>query len=113
MKGLKNYKGDRDISNNKFHIVEDSKLLVQQLQNFLNLDEGSCTWDIRHGLSRRILFSRNESAIKSEIRNKILEYYGDRVINVTDMNVYYNNNEIKFTAKITTIYGEYEIGGVR
>ncbi len=113
MKGIKNYKGDRDLSENKMHLVEDSQLLVQQLQNFLNLDEGSCAWDIRHGLSRRILFSHNESAIKSEIRNKILEYYGDRVDDVFDMTVTYEGSKIIFTGKITTIYGNYTIGGVR
>lgn len=113
MKGLKNYKGDRDISDNDYHSVEDSELLVQELQNFINLDEGSCAWDIRHGLSHQILFSHNESAIKSEIRNKILEYYGDRVLDVFDMIVNYEGSKITFTGKITTIYGDYEIGGVR
>lgn len=113
MRGIKNYKGDRIITDNNYQSVEDSQLLVQELQNFLNLDEGSCVWDIRHGLSREILYSHNVDAIKSEIRNKILEYYGDRVIEVFDMNVAYENKKIIFTGKINTIYGEYDIGGVR
>ena len=113
MKGLKNYKGERDLSDNKMHLVEDSELLIQQLQNFLHINEGDCPWDIRHGLSRRILYSTNDDAIKSEIRNKVIEYYGDRVLNVTDMTVNYEDKKIIFTGKISTIYGEYEIGGAR
>lgn len=113
MKGLKNYKGERDLSDNKMHLVEDSELLIQQLKNFLHINEGDCPWDIRHGLSRKILYSTNDDAIKSEIRNKIIEYYGDRVLNVTDMVVNYEDKKIIFTGKISTIYGEYEIGGAR
>lgn len=114
MKGIKNYKGDRNIYNQDYHIVEDNKLLLQELQNFINISAGDCAWDIRHGLSRDILLSKNESAIKSEISNKILEYYGDRVLNIYDMKVNFNGTKTEFTAKIKTIYGqEFELGGVR
>lgn len=114
MKGIKNYKGDRNIDNQDYHIVEDNKLLLQELQNFVNISAGDCAWDIRHGLDRNILLSRNESAIKSEINNKIIEYYGDRVLDVYDMVVTFENTKTIFSCKIKTIYGqEYEIGGAR
>lgn len=114
MKGLKNYKGDRNIDNQDYHIVEDGDLLIQELQNFINISAGDCAWDIRHGLSRDILLSKNESAIKSEINNKIIEFYGDRVLEVYDMVVIFDQTQTKFTAKIKTIYGqEFQIGGVR
>lgn len=113
MFGLKNYKGDRDITNNDYHRSEDSALLKQELENFLNLNEGDCKWDIRHGLSRSILFTRNSDAIKSEISNKIIEFYGDRVTKVHSMYMYYEGNKITFTGKIDTIYGTFEVGGAR
>lgn len=113
MKGLENYKGERNLENNEMHLVEDSALLIQELQNFIHLNEGDCPWDLRHGLSRAILFSYNDEAIKTEIRNKILEFYGDRVNDVFDMNIYRENSGIKFTGKISTIYGNLEIGGGR
>lgn len=114
MKAIKNYKGDRDISGQDYHIVEDNKTLLQELQNFVNISSGDCAWDIRHGLDRNILLSRNESAIKSEINNKIIEYYGDRVLDVYDMVVTFENTKTIFNCKIKTVYGqEYEIGGAR
>lgn len=114
MKAIKNYKGDRDISGQDYHIVEDNKTLLQELQNFVNISAGDCVWDVRHGLDRNILLSRNEKAIKSEINNKIIEYYGDRVLEVYDMVVTFENTKTTFGCKIKTIYGqEYEIGGAR
>lgn len=114
MKAIKNYKGDRDISEQDYHIIKDSDVLLQELQNFINISEGDCIWDIRHGLNRGILLSKNVSAIKSEISNKILEYYGDRVLGVYDMTVQFENTKTIFNCKIKTIYGqEYEIGGAR
>lgn len=114
MKAIKNYKGDRDISGQDYHIVEDNKTLLQELQNFVNILAGDCVWDVRHGLDRNILLSRNEKAIKSEINNKIIEYYGDRVLEVYDMVVTFENTKTTFSCKIKTIYGqEYEIGGAR
>lgn len=114
MKAIKNYKGDRDISGQDYRIVEDNKTLLQELQNFVNISAGDCVWDVRHGLDRNILLSRNEKAIKSEINNKIIEYYGDRVLEVYDMVVTFENTKTIFGCKIKTIYGqEYEIGGAR
>lgn len=114
MKGIKNYKGDRDITDKKYHIVIENDLLLQELQNFVNISEGDCAWDIRHGLSRKILLSRNEKAIKSEIYNKIIEFYGDRVLDVYDMVVTFENTKTIFECKIKTIYGQdLSIGGAR
>lgn len=114
MKAIKNYKGDRDITGQDYRIVEDNKTLLQELQNFVNISTGDCVWDVRHGLDRNILLSRNEKAIKSEINNKIIEYYGDRVLEVYDMVVTFENTKTTFSCKIKTIYGqEYEIGGAR
>lgn len=114
MRGLKNYKGDRDITDNTYHTVIELDLLLQELQNFVNISEGDCAWDIRHGLSRRILLSKNIPAIKSEIYNKIIEYYGDRVLSVYDMKINFEGTKTIFNCKINTIYGQdIEIGGVR
>lgn len=121
MKGIKNYKGSNVIAEIKltrsndirkdYEIVEDLKLLIQELTNFYHIYSGECFWDIEHGLNKRIIFSRNKSAIKSEIRNKTLKYYGDRVKNMYEMNVEIEDSNTLFTAKISTIYGEVEIGG--
>lgn len=114
MKGLKNYKGNREIINNDFSQVKDSNLLVQELQNFLNIDEGDCIWDLRHGLSRKVLLSHNDEAIKSEIINKIFEFYGDRVLEIKNVKIIRENEDISFKAEIITIYGiNYEVGGKR
>lgn len=114
MRGIKNYKGDRNIDNQKYHTLKDKELLLQQVQNFINISAGDCVWDIRHGLDREILLSHNVDAIKSEIYNKILEYYGDRITDVFNMRVKFEESKTIFNAKIKTIYGEdLEIGGVR
>ena len=114
MFGLKNTKGVRDTSDKKYHRVYDSELLCQELENFCHLDEGMCFWNKRHGLSRRILFSRNREAIKSEIRNKILEFYSERVTDVTNIVVIIEGNKTSFSAEIDTIYGTtLEMGGER
>lgn len=121
MKGIKNYKGNNVIAEIKltrsndirkdYEIVEDLKLLIQELTNFYHIYSEECFWDIEHGLNKRIIFSRNKSAIKSEIRNKTLKYYGDRVKNIYEMNVEIEGSNTLFTAKISTVYGEVEIGG--
>lgn len=114
MFGLKNIKGERSIEDGAFARVSDSDLLCQELENFCHLDEGMCFWDRRHGLSRRILFSRNSDAIKSEIRNKILEYYSERVTDVVNITVDISGYSTSFSGEIETIYGvTLEVGGER
>jgi len=114
MFGLKNTKGERYIEDENFERVSDSELLRQELENFCHLDEGMCFWDRRHGLSRRILFSRNISAIKSEIRNKILEYYSERVTDVINISVTIDGYKTSFSGEIETIYRTIlEVGGER
>lgn len=121
MKGIKNYKGNNVIAEIKltrsndirkdYEIVEDLKLLIQELTNFYHIYSGECFWDIDHGLSKKIIFSRNKNAIKSEVKNKTLKYYGDRVKDMYDINVEIEEFNTIFTAKISTIYGEIEVGG--
>lgn len=114
MFGLKNEKGERATENGAFVRRSDSKLLCQELENFCHLDEGMCFWDRRHGLSRRILFSRNKEAIKSEVRNKILEYYGDRITDVVNISVIVAKKRTSFSGEIKTIYGTtLAVGGER
>lgn len=121
MKGLANYKGNDEIieetsitknySTKKLKIVSDLELLIQELQNFYHIFSGECFWDIEHGLSKEVLFSKNKEAISSEIRNKTLKYYSDRVIEVYDIKVNIDNNLTSFSAKLKTIYGDTAIGG--
>ena len=121
MIGIKNYKGSNVIVEIKltrsndirkdYERAEDLELLIQELTNFYHIYSGECFWDIDHGLSKKIIFSRNKNAIKSEVKNKTLKYYGDRVKDMYDINVEIEELNTIFTAKISTIYGEIEVGG--
>lgn len=111
MFGRENYKGKDVIENGDFKRVDDKKLLLQELQNFYHIFTGECFWDKNHGLDRSILFSRNKSAIQSEIINKTLKYYGDRVLSFENVNITIEDNKTTFIADINTTFGKITIGG--
>lgn len=111
MFGRRNYKGEDIISNKNFERVEDKELLLQELQNFYHIFAGECFWDKNHGLDKKILFSQNKSAIQSEIVNKTLKYYGERILNFNNIKITIEENKTTFKAEINTIFGKILVGG--
>ena len=112
MFGRKNYKGEDIISGKDFERVEEKELLLQELQNFYHIFIGECFWDKNHGLDKNILFSQNKSAIQSEIINKTLKYYGDRVLSFENINIIIiEDKKTTFTADINTTFGKITVGG--
>lgn len=105
MKGFMFYKGDISIEDGELVMVEDSELLKYELENFILCDPLTCQWDINRGLDRKIIFSSNESSIKSEIRTKILKYFSDRVSDVYDIDVTIESGSISVEGTMETIYG--------
>lgn len=85
--------------------VSDLELLAQEIENFVYCDPASCEWDTNAGLDRKIIFSNNEGAIKSEVYNKIMKYFSDRVNDVYDIEVS-AKEKVTVKATMSTIYGE-------
>ncbi len=111
MFGRENYKGKDIIENGDFKRVEGKELLLQELQNFYHIFAGECFWDKNHGLDKKVIFSQNKSAIQSEIVNKTLKYYKDRVLSFENIKVEIENNKTIFTANINTVFGKITVGG--
>lgn len=111
MFGRENFKGEDIIVDGKLQRVEEKDLLLQELQNFYHIFAGECFWDKNHGLDKTILFSQNKTAIQSEIINKTLKYYGDRVLNFQNVNITIEDKKTTFIAEINTIFGKITVGG--
>ena len=88
--------------------ISDLELLAQEIENFVLCDPLSCEWDINAGLDRKIIFSNNESAIKSEVYNKIMRYFSERVSDVYNIEAT-AKEKVTVKATIDTIYGKFSL----
>jgi len=108
MKGLKMFKGNLFVENNDFIKLENAELLAQEIENLIYSDPKSCFWDTDRGLDRKIIFGQIKSQIESEVRNKILKYFKDRVLEVINIKIETGKKTL-VTGEISTVYGKINI----
>lgn len=110
MQCLKMVKGDLLIKDNDFSLINDADKLAQEIENLLYSDTRSIFWNNKRGLDRSIIFYGTVQQIKSEVENKILQFFKSEVLSVLNIEIK-KQEKIKVTARISTIYKEILISG--
>lgn len=122
MKGLSVLNGNVEIENKELKLVSDSELLIQELRTFLNIrcahivdnkiiDNGECFWDQGFGIDYILIFeSDNDNLIINHIKNKIMQFFNDRINRITEFNLTRDREkrDLSIDFKFISIYGRGE-----
>lgn len=108
---------DIEIIDNDFKIVENSELLRQELLIFLQIKSGHFVEgelkikgevfnDMNFGIDFEIYREGTQEELKTEIQDKILNYFSDRITEISEIKIKdLQNRERKTEIKYKSIYG--------